>query len=160
MNIIDITAKEIVLSDGTKVKVDADDHAWLSKFKWYRSNVYAERTSWDRKTKKSIKIKMSREIIGAAKGQLVDHKNGDTFDNRKENLRVCSVAENGRNRGKNKNNTSGFKGVTWHDQRRKWVAQIKVNGQHKHIGLFKTKKAASDAYQKAAKQFFGEYANH
>lgn len=55
------------------------------------------------------------------------------------------------------NNTSGHKGVSWNKQCEKWQAKIKIPGERKHLGLFTTREAASVAYRKAAKKYFGIY---
>ena len=81
------------------------------------------------------------------KGFHTDHINGNTMDNRRENLRVCSHAENLENRGKTKSNTSGFKGV--YANGNNWMAQIKYKGKSKYLGTFKIKEEAARAYDAA-----------
>jgi len=90
----------------------------------------------------------------------IDHINGDTLDNRIENLRVASHAENGRNRGANKNNTSGFKGVYWNRLAGKWVAQTKVNRQQIYLGTYETPEDAHAAYCRAVDVLHGDFANY
>lgn len=89
---------------------------------------------------------------------FVDHINGNPSDNRIVNLRLATRAENGHNRGKARNNTSGFKGVSRHVQGH-WQAIITVRGKAKFLGSFATREAASTAYQKAALAYHGEFAN-
>jgi hypothetical protein len=79
----------------------------------------------------------------------IDHINGVKDDNRIDNLREATHAENNQNTIKYKNNTSGFKGVTFHKASGKWVAQIKKDGKHHHLGLFDTPEPAHAAYLKA-----------
>jgi hypothetical protein len=79
----------------------------------------------------------------------LDHINGIRNDNRIDNLREACHAENGQNMGKNKNNTSGFTGVTFHKPTGKWMAHIAKNGKKYHLGLFYTPEEAHDAYLKA-----------
>ena len=88
----------------------------------------------------------------------VDHINGCKWDNRACNLRECSQSENMANQGIAAHNTSGFKGVHWSKAANKWVAQIRVRGKNDHLGVFETKELASAAYEKAAKEAFGEFA--
>ncbi|WP_266030374.1 HNH endonuclease [Brucella intermedia] len=87
----------------------------------------------------------------------VDHINGITTDDRWENLRGATKSQNGANRPKQKNNTSGFKGVSWHSRAKCWVAKIKCRGTHYHLGCFGTAEEASSAYRSASLKLFGEF---
>lgn len=88
----------------------------------------------------------------------IDHVNGQRADNRMENLRVCSRSQNQMNRPKQRNNTSGFKGVTRHVDGR-WRACIKAGPKRHHIGLFDSPQEAHAAYLAAAERIHGEFAN-
>jgi hypothetical protein len=87
---------------------------------------------------------------------VVDHKNGDTLDNRQENLRVITRGDNTLNQGMSKNNTSGFKGVR--REGNVWSAQVKRKGVYFYLGCFKTKEEAARAYDRKAIELFGEFA--
>lgn len=76
----------------------------------------------------------------------LDHRNGLRDDNRWDNLREATNAENGQNLAIFSNNTSGFMGVSWDHKRQKWQASLMTNGHHKHLGRFDTPEAASAAY--------------
>ena len=89
----------------------------------------------------------------------VDHINGNPLDNRKSNLRICTNAENQRNKGVYKNNKSGYKGVHWFKRDKKWQAQIKHNNKSIHIGLYEDKEEAARAYDKKAKELHGNFKN-
>ena len=84
--------------------------------------------------------------------KYIDHINRDRTDNRIENLRECSLSQNQWNRTKNKNNTSGTKGVSWNKKMNKWLVQFKVNNKNKYFGYFKdlefAQLVASEAYSK------------
>jgi hypothetical protein len=84
----------------------------------------------------------------------IDHKNCNPDDNRWENLREATHTENARNKRLNRNNRSGHKGVYWHSQNRKWVAQL----GRLRLGSFGDKESAAAAYAKAAAERFGEFA--
>ena len=102
---------------------------------------------------------MHRLIMGAPENKEVDHINGDRFDNRRENLRLCNSSQNKCNRGPRKDNQSGFKGVSWHPQRKKWTARIKSPyGKYLHLGLYSSKLEAAEAYNKAAIEKHGTFA--
>lgn len=96
-------------------------------------------------------------VSGAWPVGEIDHVNGRPDDNRSCNLRPATHPLNGRNQRKPKNNTSGFKGVSFHRQSGKWSASIKVNYRGRHLGLFNTPEAASGAYESQASLLFGQY---
>jgi hypothetical protein len=77
---------------------------------------------------------------------MIDHINGVSSDNRICNLREATISENGQNRKRGKNNTSGFTGVSWHKSKNKWCSQIRVNGDLIALGSFDTPQEANDAY--------------
>ena len=87
-------------------------------------------------------------------GLLVDHINRDTRDNRKENLRYVSRFESGINRGNMSDNKSGHKGVFYRKDKRRWVANISINGTRKQLGSFMTKKEAIKARVKAEEKYY------
>ena len=87
---------------------------------------------------------------------FVDHVNGL---NDPLTLRLSTNAENLRNQSAQKRKTSSrFKGVSWHKGRRRWVAQIRKDGKHQHLGYFVCEKEAAAAYNAAAIELFGEFA--
>lgn len=150
--------KIINLTQGYKTIIDDDDYEKFSVFKWYadasrKSEIRAVR-SINRKGR-IIRITLSREIMNAAKGYKVDHINHNTLDNRKSNLRLCTQAQNTRNRIKPSTNTSGFKGVSKQKNMEKWRAAIAGY----YLGLFKSKEEAARAYDRKAKELFGEFAS-
>jgi hypothetical protein len=104
-------------------------------------------------------VYLHRFIVDAPHGLQVDHINGDVFDNRRSNLRLCTHGQNQCNRGMTQANTSGFKGVfraTWCKD--KWVARIKSGGRITHLGSFGTPEDAARAYDAAAKSMHGDFA--
>ncbi|MNT54080.1 AP2 domain protein [compost metagenome] len=105
---------------------------------------------------------MHRQIMGLSFGDpnMVDHVNGNKLDNRRGNLRLCIKSENMHNRRAQKNNTSGFKGVSFDRRSGKFRAQIVVNKRHVHIGYYVNAEAAHAAYCVAAEKLHGQYANH
>ncbi len=89
----------------------------------------------------------------------IDHINLDRFDNRIENLRLASVAENNRNRPKQSNNTTGYKGVTLHKKTGKFCAKIMANKVRYSLGYYETAEEAAEAYKKAALRLHGDFAH-
>lgn len=90
--------------------------------------------------------------------ECVDHIDGESLNNRIENLRDAGASGNARNKSHSKNNTSGYKGVTYDKRRSKWVAQIMVDRKHLHVGQFDCPEKAHAAYIEAARKHFGEFA--
>jgi len=101
---------------------------------------------------------MHRLIMNAQPGEQVDHINHNTLDNRKPELRLCTKSQNQHNVGKRQDNTSGFKGVTWHKRDQKWQARIMKSGKDKHLGNFDTPELAYEAYCRAAAELHGQFA--
>ena len=87
----------------------------------------------------------------------VDHIDENKTNNNLTNLRWATKTENGQNKGKNKNNTSGFKGVSYDKTKNKYRAVIKINEKRKHLGYFKTAKEASAEYDESAKENHKEF---
>jgi hypothetical protein len=92
----------------------------------------------------------------------IDHANGDKADNRICNIRPCTKEQNGSNRRRLSNNTSGFKGVTFRPDKklRPWVAQIKTRDRSRYLGCFCTPEEAHNAYVLAAREAWGEFAKY
>ncbi len=88
-------------------------------------------------------------VTGSWPVDQLDHVNGKRDDNRIANLREATNAENGQNRAKYSNNTSGFTGVYWHRVSGSWNARIKLDGQERSLGYFPTAEAAGAAYLQA-----------
>lgn len=88
----------------------------------------------------------------------IDHANGNTFDNRIENLRECTNNENHHNSKKSKLNTSGIKGVNWCNQKQKWRARIRLDGKEFHIGFFDSIENAEKIIVEKRKDLHGIFA--
>lgn len=150
---------EVQLSNGSIALVSDEDYEAVSAYRWGLSNGYAK-TNIKKADGRFTLLSMHRLILGltAGDGKLGDHINSITLDNRRENLRVCTRAENCRNQQKSKANTSGFKGVHWRSDSNRWVAKIKHNGKIVHLGSFRSLQSGYEAYCKAAKELHGEFA--
>ena len=90
-------------------------------------------------------------------GLYIDHINGDPFDNRIENLRLATPAQNAQNRRAHRNNKCGILGVNKPKRFRRWVSTIQVNGKDIYLGSFDTAEQAGEAYQYAARKYRGEF---
>jgi hypothetical protein len=98
-------------------------------------------------------------VYGVWPTNEIDHINGIKDDNRLCNLREASRSENNMNQALKSNNTSGNKGIDWRTSNNKWRARITVNEKQIHIGYFNTVDDAINAYNTAALQYHGEFAN-
>ena len=90
----------------------------------------------------------------------IDHINGVKQDNRIENLRKCSISENGYNAGLSKRNKSGIKGVGFHKKSNKWRARILRNYKEVYLGLYETMEEAEESVKKAREFICGEFSRH
>ena len=154
------TVKTIPLTQGHVALVNNQDYAQLVCYRWRYFRRPAERTGYAVRTEhvpRKRTVYMHREIMHAPKGIEVDHRNHNGCDNQRRNLRLATKSQQHANRLKQQS-SSRYKGVTWHKATEKWRAQIKVHGKKMHLGLFISERKAADAYQQAAKQYFGEFA--
>ena len=89
----------------------------------------------------------------------VDHIDGNPLNNSRKNLRVCTNAENNRNKAMSpKKNTSGYKGVRWNASAGSWQARIRTAGKEMHIGVFASALHAAKAYDTKAMELHGKFA--
>ena len=160
--------KEIQLSKLGKYKglyvalVDDADYEWLNQFRWNAQkgrDTYYARRNFD-----GTHFLMHRLIMGVTDRQVyVDHINDNGLDNRRDNLRTCTNSQNVINARKKKTFkgkplSSKYKGVTWVKLENKWMAQAKIAGVNKYLGLFNNEIDAALAYNEFAKENFGEFA--
>lgn len=151
--------KEISLTQGKVALVDDEDYERVSQYNWYLCKGAGTRKAMYASREENHKhIKMHTFITGYKR---TDHINRDGLDNRRINLRESTNAENCRNVGLTKNNTTGYKGVINRSKyrgRKIFRARIRVNYELIQIGDYLTAEEAARAYDEAAKKYFGEFA--
>lgn len=151
----------VELNHGHYALIDAEDLGTITAHRWSArrskgGKLYATRGDWDGSKNKTEA--MHRVILEADSSELVDHKNGDTLDNRRSNLRKCDSARNAHNAVKRSDNTSNFKGVRRHWRTKRWDARIQCRGVRLFLGEFDTPAEAARAYDVAARNLHGSFA--
>jgi hypothetical protein len=138
--------------------VDDEDFERASKYAWYvsphRKTMYARH----RPDGNNMYRSLHRFLLGVTPSQIIDHVNGNGLDNRRCNIRVCTISQNRWNEPIRKTNKSGFKGVSFHKQVHRWMAHIKFHRKSIYLGLFDDPAMAARAYDKKARELFGEFA--
>lgn len=150
--------KTIFTRKGQPIYVDDADYDWAIQWNWHINSCgYASKSG--HRNKRSMDH-MHRLILGVTDPNIqVDHRNGIKYDNQRNNLRACTKTQNSWNRPAQRNNKSGYKGVSRHADTGKWQALIGCNGARFHLGLFDSAEAAHAAYCAKARELHGEYAN-
>lgn len=136
-----------------KAIVDDEDYELVMQHRWYINGAGYAQTSINGRD-----ISMHRFIINAIQGQEVDHKKQDRLNCQRKNLRFCTHSQNIANDGPKANNKLGVKGVDLLPKTGKYRATIRVNYKKIHIGNFDTLREAAQAWNEAAKEYFGEFA--
>lgn len=145
---------EITLSRGLTAIVDAADAGWLGEYSWYAQSCAKGFYAATRPGRRgSPVVLMHRLIVGAQRGQVVDHANRNRLDNRRANLRLCTQSQNAANTTARFNK---FKGVFL--TKDTFWSRITVSGKPRYLGSFATAEEAAAAYDTAAREAFGEFA--
>ena len=150
----DYQMKRIPLTQGRFAIVDDEDYEWLNQRKWqtqfnHCGIPYAT----------SQGVRMHRLLMGLKKGdgKIIDHRNRNSLDNRKSNLRICTNQQNCMN-SKPRKGSSEYKGVTRPKDSKNWQAQMILNGKHIRLGSYVNEIDAAKAYDVAVINLYGDYA--
>ncbi len=175
MAVSEAATVRIPVAGGPDALIDRIDAERVQALAWHTKRsrsrpelVYVQTTvrlTPGRKGRKTS-LQLHRFIVGAPPRVPVDHRNGDTFDCRRENLRICTHRQNSEDVVHSKNlKRGGFKGVSWNRHAGKWQAsigagEVRPNGKRRliYLGLFLDPSAAARAYDAAALEHFGDFA--
>lgn len=148
----------VQLVDGTLVQVDEEDVDLIQVYRWRAYNTNGK--SYVMRSIRGGVVYLHRQLLGLQRGDRlrVDHRNGDTLDNRRDNLRFATAAQNSANSQRYANNTTGAKGVSLFKRTGRFRAEITSHGKYHHLGYFETIEQAKAAYEAAASQLNGEFA--
>lgn len=147
--------KKISLTHNQITCVDNKDYDWLMQWPWYAQYSRTTRSYLARSHGKL----MHRVILGISSEYDIDHKDHNTLNNQRRNLRLCNDSQNGGNRRKHIPKSSIYKGVSWYQPYHKWVSRVTHNHHTYLLGYFDDETQAVLAYDTAAQQLFGEFAH-
>jgi len=151
----DDACRYIALTKGKFALVGVEDYESLSRHKWTTqvagNKFYAFRNCG------GACLLMHRQLMNPPKGMIVDHIDGNGLNNRRENLRICTSAQNNRNRAP-RGKSSRYKGVSFDKERKKWKASVWVNGESVLIGRYEDQIEAARVRDRVAYDLDGQYA--
>lgn len=144
----------VFTSNNNIILIDTEDFHLIKDYCW---NITLNEYAQARDCSNGSLVLMHRIITNAPNDKIVDHKNHNTLDNRKNNLRVCDYENNNANQLLSKNNTSGYKGVYWDKEKNKWEVKIGFKSKNLHIGYYENIKDAIKSRLQAEIKYFGEF---
>lgn len=149
--------KEIFLTQNKVTLVDDENYEFLSQWKWYavkHGKTYYARRNLPKKNGKRGFVTIHQLLFGNGR----DHIDRNGLNNQKENIRQATQHQNICNRSLYSTNKSGFRGVSWKEENKKWQSSIRYNGATKYLGYFDSVVKAACAYDDKAIELFGAFA--
>lgn len=146
--------REIQLTRGKVALVDDEDFELVSKYKWKYLHNKGRNTGYAQHSELGL---MHRFLLQPPRELLIDHVDKDGLNNSRGNLRLATRSQNAMNRGKQRDNTSGYKGAYWDKRRGTWFSVTKINQKTIRIGDFPTALAAHEAYVRVCRALHGEF---
>lgn len=164
--------KEVLIDTEDLLRLDKEMPKKTAKGKWavmlsrhgHRQDIFYAKINilhpeggFKKGKQRTTTIRLHRAILSPPKEKIIDHIDHNGLNNKRSNLRICTVTQNAANRRKGKG-SSIFKGVYWYKRHQMWQARIRHKGKALHLGYFNDEPEAAKAYDKAAKEFWGEFA--
>jgi hypothetical protein len=149
----------VPLSQGAFAIIDADDADYVLAYNWtlriQKTRRYAIRALPGGRKNVFLHV----DLIGPLPdGVEVDHINGDGLDCRRENMRTATHSQNMHNAAVHRDARSGYKGVSFNPRNGRWVARMRIDGKHRHLGTFDSPEDAAHAYDAVARRVQGVFA--
>jgi hypothetical protein len=141
--------------DDSSFIIDVQDYELVSKYRWWKD----KNSGYFITTTNGCALYLHRLLLPDKEGLVCDHRNRDKSDNRRVNLRYATKQQNSQNRSISCANKSGYIGVCWHIRNKKFHAGIRVNGKTLNLGYYHTAEEAARVRDKAALQYYGDFAN-
>lgn len=153
----DCGVREIPLTRGMVALVDEADFELASRFSWRATRNPKSRTWYARCDRGGAAIWLHRLLLDAPSGVLVDHIDHDGLNNRRNNIRLATSAQNQAHCRRHRDARSQYKGL-WLERSGRWVAEIYSQGKKHRLGTFDSEEIAARAYDAAAIQLHGSFA--
>jgi hypothetical protein len=147
---------EVPLTRGFSTTLNLEDKHFAVGHNWFA--MPGDNTFYAVRLVGGVHVYLHRVILNAPDDLDVDHKNRNGLDNRRCNLRLATISQNGANRALPANKTSKYRGVSIYRPRNVWQAQFKINGRNQGLGHFHNEEEAARAYDAMARKHFGEFA--
>jgi hypothetical protein len=150
----------VPLTQGRYAAIDAPDYDLVNRYLWCAQkgyNTFYATTNIRRSDGGWTHLRLHTLLAGY---NQTDHTDGNGLNNTRDNMRDASHSQNGANTPKRAGTTSRFKGVSWHKNSGKWIAVIQIDGKSKYLGLYTDEIEAALAYDRAARQIFGEFGRY
>lgn len=148
----------IELTQNQWAKIDSEDLEKVMEINWYTATRgRSSHQGYAKGRKGRREIFLHHWVVPRKPGYHTDHRNGDTYDNRKFNLRYVLPQDSALNKGCYKTSSTKVKGVYRYGNRKKFRAKISYRGRRRHLGCFATVEEAKEAYDKAAEKLYGEF---
>lgn len=147
------------LNSGLVIEIDEENLEKVNKYTWFETEEGYIRANFKSDDGKRFGVLLHRYLTNAPEDMVVDHKDRNPLNNKIENLRICTNAQNSRNRSIHTDKESSkFKGVYFNKKKKVWESAIGFEGSQIYLGSFDSEENAAVIYNRKAIELFGEFA--